>query len=171
MSFRALLKSPSLLALMIATYLLSAGRGLSVSLYESSSVGFTKDLEDLKPSLNLPVRVSEQEIIPSLRQLKMRVKRSSKDERYGPLQLSVPRSQSEFNGLVKRLARKGKEKALETRLLELLKDPNKQNQQVLRVELSIDDFKLISLRAFLRSLDRYTRKFPSIQSNSSLIRK
>ena len=146
-----LIKSPLFLVISTFTF---GNFGFSVTQYKNHRIGYTTDVEVLTPSLNIPVRELRTRVRIPPRKIKIRTKRSKKDERVDPVKISLPRNEDELWKLSKKISRYGKSSRLFNFFTKILRDTGPSDKNAIGYSLERKALKLIDLKTLSEHLSR-----------------
>ncbi len=127
---------------------------LAITDFQTIAIPFTHDLNGLRASLNLPVSDTLIKITVPYKKLKTRAFNPRNDQTIEPLSITIPRSETGLQELVRKIALPGKSEALSEMLLSKLKKQGPSDKSSLKLDLEPSDFKLINIKAIGDDLAR-----------------
>lgn len=133
--------------------LLYSGNLDAITQYRSQSLRFVTQRSSLRPSLVLKTRSNIENLLIPIKKLKIRAKRSIRDERIDPVQIYLPTRPKDFNALVKDLAKRDDFKFVYQKLKEKMLEKGKGKSRVL-VDLEISTLKKMKLRKVAELMSR-----------------
>ncbi len=137
---------------LLTLLLLTATESWSVTEYKKSLIPFTKELKDLKPSIELPLVTKELKVDIPLRKLKIRAINFSKDERVDPVQVYVPHNEEKFHDLILQVARKSRRQHVEEFFKERIAGKKEKSRYL--IDIPKDELRNFRLKGISKAMAR-----------------
>ena len=125
---------------------------LAVTEYKDLPLRFTTELSTLKASLKIETKDKPEDLAIPIKKLKIRARKSFKDERIDPVQIYVPRNDKKLSDLVSKVAKKGRFDPVMSLFKEELSKSTRKKKVL--VSLTRQNLKMMRLKAIAKHMSR-----------------